>query len=65
MDYRGEWKVVLRQLDVDHEVDIPYDIDERCAQIYFEEVVYAEFVEVDELDITARGAGGFGSTGIK
>lgn len=38
---------------------------DRIAQAVIAPVVRAEFVEVDELSETERGAGGFGSTGVK
>ncbi len=44
---------------------MPYSIGDRIAQIYFEKNVEVAFAEVDELDQTERGEGGFGSTGIK
>ena len=37
---------------------------DRVAQIVFQRVEEAELVEVDELDATDRGEGGFGSTGV-
>jgi dUTP pyrophosphatase len=42
---------------------LPFAINDRCAQIYFEKVNDVEFEEVDELTDTIRGEGGFGSTG--
>ncbi len=42
---------------------LPFAVGERCAQIYFEKVNDVEIDEVDELSDTARGTGGFGSTG--
>jgi len=59
-DYRGEIKVVL--VNLGHE---PFVIKkgERIAQAVVKEVVLADFLEVDELDETSRGSGGFGSTG--
>ena len=59
-DYRGEVCVgVINQLSE------PYTInpDERIAQLVILPVSLIEPVEVDELDETERGAGGFGSTG--
>ena len=38
---------------------------ERVAQVVFHEVEHPEFEEVDSLSDTARGEGGFGSTGTK
>jgi dUTP pyrophosphatase len=59
-DYRGELKVVLVNLGEE-----PFAITrgERIAQLVPAPVLRAAFAEVDELDETARGAGGFGSTG--
>ena len=59
-DYRGEVKVILANLG-----DAPFVIarGERIAQLVPAAVVRATLSEVDALDTTARGAGGFGSTG--
>ncbi|MBX3475056.1 MAG: dUTP diphosphatase [Planctomycetes bacterium] len=60
-DYRGELKVLL----VNHGPE-PFEIrrGERIAQIIIAPVSSATFTEVTELGDTARGAGGFGSTGL-
>lgn len=59
-DYRGEVKVILANLGGE-----PFAIrrGERIAQLVPARVHRANFVEVQALDATARGAGGFGSTG--
>jgi dUTP pyrophosphatase len=59
-DYRGELKVIL----VNHGGE-PFAIarGDRIAQLVLAPVVTATWREVAELDDTARGAGGFGSTG--
>jgi dUTP pyrophosphatase len=59
-DYRGELKVILANLG-----DAPFVIarGERIAQLVPAAVVRATLSEVDALDTTVRGAGGFGSTG--
>lgn len=59
-DYRGEVKVILANLG-----DEPFQVvrGERIAQLVPAAVTRAEVAEVDTLDETARGAGGFGSTG--
>ncbi len=59
-DYRGEVKVILANLG-----DEPFAVKrgERIAQLVPAPVQKAEFVEVESLDETSRGAGGFGSTG--
>ncbi len=59
-DYRGEIKVGLVNLGAE-----PYTIEpgERLAQLVLMPVGRAELVLAQELDDTARGAGGFGSTG--
>jgi dUTP pyrophosphatase len=59
-DYRGEVKVIL----INHGQE-PFVIKrgERIAQMVIAPVTRAELVQVDTLDETQRGAGGFGSTG--
>jgi dUTP pyrophosphatase len=59
-DYRGEVKVILANLG-----DAPFPIrrGDRIAQLVPAPVQPARFELVDTLDETARGAGGFGSTG--
>jgi dUTP pyrophosphatase len=59
-DYRGELKVLLINLS-----DAPFHLTcgERIAQLVICPVARAELVVVTELDETARGAGGYGSTG--
>jgi len=59
-DYRGEVKVILVNLG-SAVVDIARG--ERIAQLVPAPVQRAAFVEVEALDDTARGEGGFGSTG--
>ncbi len=60
-DYRGELKVLLVNTDPVE----PFEIrrGERIAQLVPAAVTLAEWDEVEELCETARGAGGFGSTG--
>lgn len=59
-DYRGEVRVGLT-----NHSDKPYTIEpgERIAQLVVTPVLLPEIAEVSSLDETARGAGGFGSTG--
>ena len=59
-DYRGEVKVILANLS-----DEMFAIKrgDRIAQLVPAQVQRAVLIEVDELDATERGAGGFGSTG--
>jgi dUTP pyrophosphatase len=59
-DYRGEVKVILINLG---EEDFVVRRGERIAQLVIAPVVQAVWAEVDSLEDTARGAGGFGSTG--
>jgi dUTP pyrophosphatase len=59
-DYRGEVKVILANLGT---AVVELARGERIAQLVPAPVQRAAFVEVEELDETARGAGGFGSTG--
>ena len=59
-DYRGELKVLL----INHGSEpFPIARGDRVAQLVLAPVVQAAWEEVDELDATTRGAGGFGSTG--
>ncbi len=59
--YRGEVKVVLVNLDA-HE-PVVLSRGDRIAQLVFQQVARARFVEVDRLPGSDRGAGGHGSTG--
>lgn len=60
-DYRGEVKVILANLG-----KVPFEITRgmRIAQCVIAPVVQAALAEVSEADATARGTGGFGSTGL-
>ena len=59
-DYRGEIRVILVNLS-----DEPFEIvpGERIAQMVIARHEQVEWEQVDQLDATERGAGGFGSTG--
>ena len=61
-DYRGELRVILVNLS-----DQPFEVvpGERIAQMVIARHEQVEWEEVEELDATERGAGGFGSTGKK
>ena len=59
-DYRGEVKVILINLG---EEDFVIRRGDRIAQLVIAPVIQAGWTEVETLDETARGAGGFGSTG--
>ncbi|HZZ31497.1 MAG TPA: dUTP diphosphatase [Phenylobacterium sp.] len=59
-DYRGEVKVILINLG---EEDFVIRRGERIAQLVITPVVQAAWAEVESLDETVRGVGGFGSTG--
>ncbi len=61
--YRGEIKVAL--LNTDRSSAFQVESGDRIAQLVVMPVVRAEFVAVDELPETSRGAGGFGSTGVR
>jgi dUTP pyrophosphatase len=61
-DYRGELGVILVNLS---NTDFTVNDGERIAQLVVAKHEQANFVEVTELDETSRGAGGFGSTGVK
>lgn len=61
-DYRGEVKVILINLSNE-----PFTIERgmRIAQMIIAPYTQAQIEQVDELSETTRGAGGFGSTGVK
>ncbi|WP_417803585.1 dUTP diphosphatase [Thalassospira lucentensis] len=61
-DYRGEIKVIL----INHG-DVPFEIERgmRIAQLVVAPVTQVAWQAVDDLDETARGSGGFGSTGTR
>ena len=61
-DYRGEIKVCL----INHgNVTFAIHHGDRIAQIVFAKVEQVQLIEVDKLDDTERGVGGFGHTGVK
>ncbi|WP_405165654.1 dUTP diphosphatase [Nocardia sp. NBC_01499] len=59
--YRGEIKVCL----INHDPRTPIELrrGDRIAQLLVQRVELVDFLEVDTLDETARGAGGYGSSG--
>jgi dUTP pyrophosphatase len=60
-DYRGNVGVVLfNHADTDFSVSA----GDRVAQLILEKIITPDVVEVDDLDATVRGAGGYGSTGV-
>ena len=61
-DYRGEVGVILINLSSEQFI---IEDGERIAQMVVAKYEQAEWVEAEVLEETSRGAGGFGSTGIK
>lgn len=61
-DYRGEVGVIL--INLSNETFFVND-GERIAQLVFAKAEQAELIETEVLSDTDRGAGGFGSTGVK
>jgi len=61
-DYRGEIKIILINLSRE---DFSIEDGERIAQMIISRHEKAEWVEVEELNETDRGAGGFGHSGTK
>ena len=61
-DYRGEVKVILANFS-----DNDFQVEEgmRIAQLIIEKYTLTTLAEVETLDDTVRGAGGFGSTGVQ
>ena len=61
--YRGELKVCAVNLDSKETIHI--ERGERIAQLVIQQVPVVELIEVNELDQTDRGTGGFGSSGVQ
>ena len=61
-DYRGEIGVLLVNLSQE---DFVINAGERIAQMVIAKHENAEFIEVETLDETERGTGGYGHTGVK
>lgn len=61
-NYRGEIKAILVNLDPQNSIDI--HVGDRIAQLVIMKVESARFEQVDKLDTSCRGDGGFGSSGI-
>lgn len=61
-DYRGAVGVVLFNLGQE---DFEIKQGDRIAQLILEEIMMVPVLEVDDLDETVRGSGGFGSTGVE
>jgi dUTP pyrophosphatase len=61
--YRGEIKVTLLNTDKNEAFEI--QVGDRIAQLVFQQVEMARFIEVEFLPDSHRGEGGFGSTGVK
>jgi dUTP pyrophosphatase len=59
-DYRGEVKVILVNLG---QAAVPFSRGDRIAQLVVAPVTRVEIALAEDLSDTARGAGGFGSTG--
>lgn len=59
-DYRGELKVLLRN---HASSDFEIGVGDRIAQLIVEKIATPDVIVVDELEESARGSGGFGSTG--
>lgn len=60
-DYRGELRIALINLSKDRQT---IEHGDRIAQLVIAPVAMCDVVVVDDLDETARGASGFGSTGV-
>ncbi|UOD34865.1 dUTP diphosphatase [Deferribacteraceae bacterium V6Fe1] len=60
-DYRGEVGVIL----INHgKENFSYKKGDRIAQLVFSKVIKAKFETAEQINSTARGAGGFGHTGV-
>jgi dUTP pyrophosphatase len=60
--YRGEICIIM--INLDKEVDFAIKKGDKICQLVIKKIEHANLVEVEELDGSDRGEGGFGSTGI-
>lgn len=60
-DYRGEWMVALKTKSGSA---FTWEAGERLIQLLIVPVAHFDLTQVEELDTTERGAGGFGSSGL-
>ncbi len=60
--FRGELQIIL--INLDPRESISFKRGDRIAQLVFQKVEHADFVEVEELPGSGRAGGGFGSTGL-
>lgn len=60
-DYRGEIKIIL--INLSNEV-VKISNGDRIAQMVFQKVEHIDFIEIETLNDTKRGIGGFGHTGL-
>jgi len=60
--FRGELQVIL--INLDPRESITFKRGDRIAQLVFQKIEHADFVEVEELPGSGRSDGGFGSTGL-
>jgi len=65
-DFRGEVGIIVDNVDFHSDKRVPYiiKVGDRIAQGKITPVVQATFIEVNDLEETERGEGGFGSTGL-
>jgi dUTP pyrophosphatase len=60
--YRGEICIIM--INLDKEMDFAIKKGDKICQLVIKKIEYANLIEVEELDGSDRGEGGFGSTGI-
>ena len=62
-DYGNTYQYVKTESTLEFD-EFPFKPGDRIGQIFLEEVIPIEFEEVEELSITERSTGGYGSTGL-
>jgi dUTP pyrophosphatase len=60
--YRGEICIII--INLDKEMDFTIKKGDKICQLVIKKIEHANLIEVEELDDSDRGEGGFGSTGI-
>jgi dUTP pyrophosphatase len=61
--YRGELQATFNKVNQNSQSENDYKVGDRIAQIMIIPHPYVDFIQVEELNNTERGEGGFGSTG--
>ena len=62
-DYGRSYDYIKTENNIEYE-SFPYEVGDRCIQLFLEEIIPIEFEEVPDINQTTNRIGGFGSTGM-